>query len=94
MAGPDDWLPLSGIQHFCCLGSSVCIDNFFQDLFQLFLSYMEIYFQLHFVFRNASVYKAQILRQDLVEQETSQCGLYRTGLCCTCLLYTSPSPRD
>ena len=71
------------IQHFCCLGSSVCIDNFFQDLFQLFLSYMEIYFQLHFVFRNASVYKAQILRQDLVEQETSQCRLYRTGLCCT-----------
>ena len=79
------------IQHFCCLGSSVCIDNFLQNLFQLFLSYMEIYFKLHFIFRNASVYKSQILRQDLIKQETSQCRLYRSGHAGTirhCLYHT------
>ena len=41
--------------------------------------YMEVYFQLQEVLGIASVYESQILRQDLIEDETSQSGLYRTG---------------
>ena len=52
------------------------IDNFFQNLFQLFLCNQEVNFQSKLVARNASVYIAKILRQDLIEQETSQCGTY------------------
>ena len=65
------------------------IDDLLQDLLQLLLAYVEVYFQLQEVLGIASVYESQILRQDLIEDETSQSGLYRT-----CLLYTSPSPRD
>ena len=64
------------IQYFRSLCLSVGIDNFFKDLFQLFLSYMEINFQKQFVTRNTSVYKSQILWQDLVEQESTQSGFY------------------
>ena len=55
------------------------IDNLLQNLLQLLLAYVEIYFQLHEVLRIASVYESQILRQDLIENKSSQSGLYRTG---------------
>ena len=37
---------------------------------------MEVYFQRQCIFRDASVYEAQILRQNLVEDKSAQCGLY------------------
>ena len=55
------------------------IDDLLQDLLQLLLAYVEVYFQLQEVLGIASVYESQILRQDLIEDETSQSGLYRTG---------------
>ena len=51
----------------------MCIDNFFKDLLQLFLTYKEVNLKKQFVSRYASVYESKILRKDLVEQETSQC---------------------
>ena len=38
----------------------MCIDNFLKDLFQLFLSYVEINFQLQLIAWNGTVYEAQI----------------------------------
>ena len=55
------------------------IDDLLQDLLQLLLAYVEVYLQLQEVLGIASVYESQILRQDLIEDETSQSGLYRTG---------------
>ena len=52
------------------------IDNLFQDLFQLFLSYVEIHFQHQLISLLGSVHKSQILRQDLIEQEPAQRGLH------------------
>ena len=51
----------------------MCIDNFFKDLLQLFLTYKEVNLKKQFVSRYASIYESKILRKDLVEQETSQC---------------------
>ena len=48
------------------------VDNFLKDLFQLFLTYMEVNLELHGIFRNGTIYKAQILRQNLIEDETSE----------------------
>ena len=47
------------VEYFCCRSSSMCIDNFFKDLFQLFLSYMEINFQKQFISFYFTVYKSQ-----------------------------------
>ena len=55
------------------------IDTFLKDLFQLFLSYMEINFQFKEILILASVYESQILTDDLIENETSQRGLNDTG---------------
>ena len=63
------------------------IDDLLQDLLQLLLSYMEVYFQLQEVLGITSVYKSQILRQNLIEDETSQCRLYRSGDRLTCCIY-------
>ena len=53
----------------------MCIDNFFKDLLQLFLTYKEVNLKKQFVSRYASVYKSKVLWKDLVEQETSKCGM-------------------
>ena len=75
----------NGVQYLCCLGCSVGINYFFKDLFQLFLTNQEINLQQKGIFRIASVYKAQILRQNLVKQESSQCGMHiscdRSSVC-------------
>ena len=55
------------------------IDNFFKDLLQLFLTYKEVNLKKQFVSRYASVYKSKVLWKDLVEQETSQCGMNITA---------------
>ena len=70
---------LDVIQNLCSLGRTVCIDDFFQDLFQLFLCYQEIYLQSKLIARDGTVYIAKILRQDLIEQETAQGGCYVLG---------------
>ena len=64
------------VQNLSSLGCSVSINNFFKDLFQLFLTNQEVNLKKKFISRNASVNKSKILRQDLIEQETSQCRLY------------------
>ena len=66
------------IKNFCCLCYSVCIDDFFQNLFQLFLTYQEINFKEKFIARDASVYESKILRKDFVKQETTKCRFYDT----------------
>ena len=68
------------IQNFCCLSCSVCIDYFFQDLFELFLSYVEIYFQKQFVSIYFTVYESKILRNNLIEQHSSKCSIDRACL--------------
>ena len=67
------------IQYFGSLGCAVSIDDFFKDLFQLFLTYQEINFQKKFIARYTSVYESKILRKDFVEQETSESGFYVAG---------------
>ncbi len=52
------------------------IDDFLQNLFQLFLSHMEIHFQLQIVLRIVPLHKTQILGQNLIEQKPSQRGLH------------------
>ena len=64
------------VQNLCGFGSSVCIDNFFQNLFQLFLGNEEINLKRKLVTRNRTVYVSQILRQNLIEEESSECGAY------------------
>ena len=54
----------------------MCIDDFFQNLFQLFLGNEEINFKSKLVTRNRTVYVSQILRQNLIEEESSECGAY------------------
>ena len=61
----------------------MCIDNFFKNLFQLFLSYMEINFQKQFISFYFTVYKSQILWNDLIKHETSDCRFYRSCLHCS-----------
>ena len=67
---------LDSVKNLSSLGSSVSIDDFFKDLFQLFFTYQEINFRKKFIARNTSVYISKILRNDLVEQETSKCRFY------------------
>ena len=55
------------------------MNDFFQNLLQPFLSDKEIHLKLQLVFRNATVYEAQILRKNLIEKESSQCGIYISG---------------
>ena len=55
------------------------IDNLLQNLLQLLLSYVEVDLQLQFVLGNASVYESKILRQNLIEDKSSQCRLYNAG---------------
>ena len=44
---------------------------------------MEIYLQLQLIARNAAIHKAQILGQDLVEDETAHGGLDDIGQLCS-----------
>ena len=65
------------------------VDHLLKDLLQLLLADVEVDLKLQLVALHLAVYKAQILRDDLVEQEASQCGLHdsclhgsvRHGLC-------------
>ena len=74
---------LDSVKYLSCLGSSMSVDNFFQNLFQLLFTYKEVNLKQKFVARNASVHKSKILRKNLVEQETSQCGFYIAGKNCS-----------
>ena len=67
------------VQYLCGSGGSVGIDNLLQNLLQTLLAYVEINLQYQLIARNSTIYKAQILRQNLVEEETAQRGLYDTG---------------
>ena len=67
---------LDSIQNLSGLGCSVSVNNFFKNLFQLFLTNQEVNLKKKLISRNASVNKSKILRKDLIEQETSQCRLY------------------
>ena len=56
---------------------------------------MEIDLQLQEILRYASIHKAQILGQNLVENKASQCGLYNTRHhfpCCICLRHADFNP--
>ena len=59
------------IQNFRCLRSAMSIDNFLKDLFQTFFTHMEIDFQKQLIARNASIHKSQILRKNLIKEETA-----------------------
>ena len=48
------------------------INNFLQNLLQLFLSYMEVNLKGKLIAFYFSVHKSQILRDDLVKEQTSQ----------------------
>src|SRR5699024_2723709 len=79
------------IQHFRRLCCPVCVDDLLEDLFQLFLSYMEINFKKEFISFYFSVNKSEILRNDLVEQESSERRIDRSCLHCSvrhCLGHT------
>ena len=67
------------VQYLCGSGGSVGIDNLLQDLLQTLLAYVEINFQYQLIARNRTVYEAQILRQNLVKEETAQGRFYDTG---------------
>ena len=71
---------LDRIQRLCCLGRALVVDAFFQNLLQLATADMEINLQLQEIVRIGTVYKSKILRKNLVEDETSECGLDHTGL--------------
>ena len=46
---------------------TVSIDNFFKNLFQLFLGYQEVNLKKKFISRNTSVYETKILWKDFVK---------------------------
>ena len=58
----------------------MCINNFLQNLFQLFLTYVEVNFQKQLVALNFTVNKSEILRNNLIKDKSSQCRLYRSCL--------------
>ena len=64
---------LDRVEHFCRHCRAVDIDRLREDRLQLLLACQEINFQLECIFRILAVYEPEILRDDLVEQETSQC---------------------
>ena len=49
------------------------INDFFQNLLQLFLTHVEVYFQQQLAAFGLAVYKPQILRDNLVKQQSSKC---------------------
>ena len=52
------------------------VDDFLQDLLQALLAHMEVHLGKQLVLSLAPVNKLQILREDLIEYETSQRGLH------------------
>ena len=66
------------IKNLSSLCSTVSIDNFFKNLFQLFLGYQEVNLKKKFISRNTSVYETKILWKDFVKQETTKCRFYDT----------------
>ena len=73
---------LDGIQGLRCLNGSMDIDDLFQDLLQALFAHMEIDLQEEFIAGNAPVHKAQVLGNDLVEQETAHRGFHDSGFHC------------
>ena len=59
------------------------INDFLQNLLQLFLSYMEVNLKRKLIAFHFSVYKSQILRDNLVKEQTSQSSVYYPRLHCT-----------
>ncbi len=51
------------------------INNLLKDLLKLLLSYKEINLRLKEIFGVGSVYITEVLRKDLIEEESSESGL-------------------
>ena len=64
------------VQHLRRSGSSMGVDNLLQDLLQSLLVHMEVHLGQKEILRQVSVYKAQVLGQDLIEDKPSQRGLH------------------
>ena len=85
---------LDQIQHLRGTHCTVDIDDFLKNLLQLFLTHMEIHFQLQKVLRIASVHISQILRQDLIKEESAEGGLHIAGYFLTVSRLLRHSDRD
>ena len=72
------------------------IKHLFQNLLQLLLSHMEIHLQLQHILLLAPIHKAQILRNDLIEDKTADCGFHDSafdGAVLHLLLHPCLDPR-
>ena len=79
---------LNVIQNFSCSEGSVCIDQSFNNLLQLFLADHKVNFQCHKVFRLGAIHESDILRNDLIKQKTSKCRFYYSCFNCSiCSLF-------
>ena len=66
---------LDVVQHENCTGVSVSLEALVNDLSKFFLSAKEINFKSERIF--ASVYESEILRDSLVEDESSHSGFHK-----------------
>ena len=58
----------------------MCVDDLLKNLFQLFLSYVEVYFKQQLISFRLTVNKAKILRNDLIEDKPAEGRLDRLRL--------------
>ena len=56
------------------------IKDLFQNLLQLLFPYVKIHLQIQRILLLGTVHKAQILRNDLIENKTSHCGFHNSAL--------------
>ncbi len=70
---------LHGIKNLSGSGRTVGVDDLLQNLLQVSLFYHEINFRKKLIARHGTVHISQILRNDLVENQTSQCRLDHLG---------------
>ena len=66
---------LDVVEHEGCFGVAVSLETCCDDLSECFLVAEEVYFKCIRIF--LSVYETEILRESLVEDESSYCGLYQ-----------------
>ena len=52
------------------------LDTFINDIRKLLLLYKEAYLKIELLFRICSVNKAKVLRNDRVEDKSSDCSVY------------------
>ena len=63
---------LDQVEHFGCLESPVNVDASLQNLLELLLGHHEIDLKLELIARNGAIHVAEILWNDLIEQETAE----------------------